>query len=464
MFVIFIFLVNFTQIHWGDETQNLKLSFNVIVDNDIINQKNKNDIEKYIDSIINDTTDFYKNEFDIEFYLTQKSHLDLSFQKTADGNKIVDIKPQDLKPNKEDFTFILYYDIETDFGVSFLDEKFIVIGSPFNNQTDAYKNILIHEVAHFFSALDLIQIPSFMNQDIYMERCKNSNGEIYGKVKNKIKYNIIKIDERTAEIIEISKHQFMKIKRFVDVKYFNEPYYKSIINVYKELIDYSRYPEIPLFFIGDYYLKYQLYENALTYFNRAIAVDTSSHDGHLGYGRTPGSKISIEKINYCIAVCLFSLKRYPEAIPHLNQLSDTGQFADKKHYYLGIIETLNNQFEKAANHLRHSLKINPSQANCWFLLGTCLMEQIPILEWEGEKINETKMAFEKALELGCLNKNIYLYLAGICYGQNNSEKGKEYLEKANKAGIDISSAVIKMGGYFHFNKEMKMEIVVQNKQ
>ncbi|MBE7411925.1 MAG: tetratricopeptide repeat protein [Leptospiraceae bacterium] len=128
---------------------------------------------------------------------------------------------------------------------------------------------------------------------------------------------------------------------------------------------------------------------------------------------------------YNLAVSQFRQGSIPEAIENFRKAviaSGTGQVAVLSHGHLGSIYFNRGDFEGAEHHFREALRLKPSDAKYLYNLGTILLKQ--------KKNEEAISLFQKALDAGANEPEVYRYIAEAFYDLRQSSLAIRALEKA----------------------------------
>ena len=141
--------------------------------------------------------------------------------------------------------------------------------------------------------------------------------------------------------------------------------------------------------IGRIYLKSELYEKAVSEYEKAIALNPKSVEAYNGVG-----------IAYAM------LKRYSNAIDAQNEaLALQPEFAEA-YAGLGLVYLMQNEYDLALTHYRRVVTLNPQFLDAHLKIGIILLNQ--------QQYAEAASAYQKAIELNPDKAETYHNL-GLCY-------------------------------------------------
>lgn len=163
--------------------------------------------------------------------------------------------------------------------------------------------------------------------------------------------------------------------------------------------------------IGRIYLKSELYEKAVSEYEKAIALNPKAVEAYNGVG-----------------IAYVMLKRYSDAIDAQRKaLALQPDFAEA-YAGLGLACLMQNEYDLSLKHYRQAVTLNPQFLEAHLKIGIILLNQ--------QQYPEAASAYQKAIELNPNNAEAYHNL-GVCYAhQDNTQDALSALKKT----VDVAQS------------------------
>ncbi|MDE0087100.1 MAG: tetratricopeptide repeat protein [Candidatus Poribacteria bacterium] len=141
--------------------------------------------------------------------------------------------------------------------------------------------------------------------------------------------------------------------------------------------------------IGRIYLKSELYEKAVSEYEKAIALNPKAVEAYNGVG-----------------IAYTMLKRYSDAIDAQNKALQLNPDFTEAHAGLGLAYLMKNEYDLSLKHYRRVVTLNPRFLEAHLKIGIILLNQ--------KRYPEAASTYQKAIELNPDNAETYHNL-GLCY-------------------------------------------------
>lgn len=443
----------------GCSDQGVRLNVNIIVDDQYVFETlSEADVLNAVTSHFEFAQSYFEREFDIHL-----RKMDIKLVTLTTEN--IQSNPEILRPDGTHIA-IVYAKRIGDFGGAgrtYLNAGNILMNIILDNPQDssrnhtdlpskqnAYKWLLVHELAHLFGAIDLQWEHHLMDEKSLFSLNESDVYDIIPLTKDET----LIVDEITHEIIKLFEKKIHQKWEGFDTSHFSDDIGEKIIALKQSLIPKAAYPDSELYLIALYYYNRKQFDTALDQFNLALELKPKS----IGFNAHRDTSLHKNDILIYKSLCLEKLNQIEESLSALLQMDDNGPKLLEKYHFLGSHYLSSKQHEKAIETYRKiTSTINPNDVNGWFVLGLAVLEQIPFEVWEGAEIEESKQAFEQTVKLDPNHLQAHAILGAIYQAQNNPEQAKAHLNRVMELGLKEPLQVEKDGKHFAIMPPQKKE-------
>jgi tetratricopeptide (TPR) repeat protein len=302
------------------------------------------------------------------------------------------------------------------------------------------KWLIVHELAHLFGADDVIDEHNIMDEDALSSVTSKTD-------------SLMHFDETTIAIMKIIKEYLINNNRSVfTYQHVDLETGEKLVPLLNKNFSIMRKPASMYASLGEFYLSKGKYQKGLDNFSKAIEIERNN--------QTKGfQNMALDLTLYNQAICFYQLQQYESAIKAAQESIELGPPTPyPKHYMLGNAFKLlhdnrndwtDEHIQYAKNIYKQSIQYFPNYYWNWFILAQIELLEVPVDEWNSEKVERVKSHLKKCLEIQPNSSYALVLLGTILSYQNHDNEANKLLKKAKELGLSQSFKVIKQGGEFY---------------